>query len=178
VALVLIAVPALAQEESSLLEQTAVSAETFGAETSEADAETWAGRVKRASFTSRIIDREPLDSITRLSNEHFGIVFFTDLQGLDGHTVSHVWQWEGAEMARVPFVVSGPRWRVYSTKRLDPSWTGEWTVRVEDESGRVLHAESFSYVPVAEEADAGEVIPSLEERAAVTEELPASIAGE
>ena len=81
-------------------------------------------------------------------------------------------------MARVPFVVYGPRWRVYSTKTLEPSWTGEWTVRVEDESGRVLHTESFSYVPVAAKAGTGEATPSLKEPAAVTEEVPASIAEE
>jgi hypothetical protein len=184
-ALVLLAVPALAQEESVPLEETAASAETSSAEPGEADVETSAGRVTRASFTSEIIGREPQDSITSLSNEHFEIVFFTELHDLDGYTVSHVWEREGAEMARVPFVVDGPRWRAYSTKKLEPSWTGEWTVRVEDESGRVLHTESFSYIPVAAEAGVGEAIPSseeppavTEEPPAVTEELPASITGE
>ncbi len=184
-ALVLVAVPALAQEESQPLEETAVPAEAPSAETDEAGAETPAGRVARAGFTSEIIDREPQDSITTLSNEHLGIAFFTELRDLDGYTVSHVWEREGAEMARVAFVVNGPRWRVYSTKKLEPSWTGEWTVRVEDESGRVLHTESFSYVPAAAEAHAEETIPSAEEAPAVTEEapavteeLPASIADE
>lgn len=176
VALVLVAVPALAQEENSPPEQTAAPAEAPSAEKAEAGAETWAGRVTRASFTSGIIHREPQDSITSLSNEHSGIVFFTELSDLDGHTVSHVWQREGAEMARVPFVVSGPRWRVYSTKELEPGWTGKWTVRVEDESGRVLHTQSFSYVPVAAEAGNGEAIQASEAPDAVTEEIPASIA--
>ena len=151
-ALVLVAVPALAQEESPRLEQTAAPAETPSAERGATVEETRSGRVTRASFTSEIVDREPQDLITSLSNEHSGIVFFTELRDLDGHTVSHVWRREGAEMARVPFVVNGPRWRVYSTKELEPSWTGEWTVLVEDESGRVLHTESFSYLPVAEKA--------------------------
>jgi hypothetical protein len=177
-ALVLVAVPALAQEESAPLEETAAPAETTSAETGEAGAEISAGRVTRASFTSEIIHREPQDSITSLSNEHFGIVFFTELNDLDGHTVSHVWERDGAEMARVPFVVNGPRWRVYSTKKLEPSWTGEWTVRVEDESGRVLHTESFSYTPVAAGAGPEEAIPSSEEPPAPTEELPASTIGE
>ena len=174
-ALMLVAVPALAQEESLPLKEMGAPAETPSAEPGEAGAETSAGRVTRASFTSGIIDREPQDSITSLSNEHFGIVFFTELSDLDGQTISHVWGREGAEMARVPFVVNGPRWRVYSTKKLEPSWTGEWTVRVEDESGQVLHTESFSYIPVAAEAGAGEAIPSSEEPLAGTEGLPASI---
>ena len=175
-ALVLIAVPALAKEEKTTLEQTEAPAETASAD--DAEAEAWAGRVTRASFTSEIIDREPQDSITSLSDEHSGIVFFTELSDLDGHTVSHVWQWEGIEIARVPFVVSGPRWRVHSTKKLEPGWTGEWTVRVEDENGRILHTESFSYVPVAGKATPGEATPASEAPDAVTEEMPASIAGE
>ena len=177
-ALVLIAVPALAQEESVPLEETAAPAEAPSAEPGEAGAEISAGRVTRAGFTSEIIDREPQDSITSLSNEHLGIVFFTELRDLDGYTVSHVWEREGAEMARVPFFVNGPRWRVHSTKNLQPGWTGEWTVRVEDESGRVLRTESFSYIPVAAEVGTGEAIPSPEEPPAAGEELPASIAVE
>jgi len=174
----LLGVPALAQEESVALEETAALVETPSAEPGEAGAESSTGRVTRASFTSEIIDREPQDSITRLSNEHFGIVFFTELRDLDGQTVSHVWGREGAEMARVLFVVNGPRWRVYSTKKLEPSWTGEWTVRVEDESGRVLHTESFSYTPVAAGAGAEAATLPSEEPPAVTEELPASITEE
>lgn len=177
-ALVLFAVPALAQEESLPPEQTAASADTPNAESDGAYAEAPAGRVARASFTSGITDREPQDALTSLSNEHSGIVFFTELRDLDGHTVSHVWQREGAEMARVPFFVEGPRWRVYSTKKLEPAWTGEWTVRVEDEDGRVLRTESFSYVPIAAAAGEEKATPSSEEPAVVGEELPASIPSE
>lgn len=177
-ALVLVALPALATEESQPLEETAATAETPGAQSSEMAAEAPAGRVTRASFTSEVVDREPQDSITSLSNDQSGIAFFTELRGLEGHTVSHVWQREGAEVARVPFVVNGPRWRVHSTKKLDPSWTGKWTVSVEDESGRVLRTESFSYVPAAAETGAEETTPASEEPAAASEELPASISDE
>jgi hypothetical protein len=177
-ALVLLAIPTLAQEENSTLEQTAAPAKTPDAEGNAADAETWPGSVARASFTSEIIDREPRDSITTLTNEHFAIVFFTELRDLDGHTVSHVWQREGTEMARVPFIVNGPRWRVYSTKKLESSWTGEWTVRVEDESGRLLRTESFSYVPATAKAGAAEATSASEAPPAVTEAIPASISRE
>ena len=123
-AVVLIAVPALAQEEDVALEKAAPTEETPSAEAAKADTEAPAGRVARAGFTSEIIDREPQDSITTLSNESLEIVFFTELSGLDGQKVSHVWEREGTEMARVAFAVNGPRWRVYSTKKLEPSWTG------------------------------------------------------
>jgi hypothetical protein len=168
----------LAQEEPVPLAETVAPAETSDTESGEAGTEISTGRVTRASFTSEIVEREPQDSIKSLSTEHSGVAFFTELRDLDGHTVSHVWNWEGSEMARVPFVVNGRRWRVYSTKKLKPSWTGKWTVSVEDESGRVLQTESFSYVPVASEASAGGAIPASKESSTVTQELPASIGDE
>ena len=77
------------------------------------------------------------------------IIFFTELHAAQGQTVFHVWEREGTEMARVAFDVRGPRWRVYSTKNLEPSWLGQWTVRVEDADGRELHSDGFSYVSTA-----------------------------
>lgn len=88
--------------------------------------------------------------MNRLSNENNRIIFFTDLRDLSGRSVSHVWERDGVVMARVPFSVKGPRWRVYSTKNLEPSWVGEWTVKVVDDQGNELESKSFSYVSVAQ----------------------------
>lgn len=110
------------------------------------------GEVARAAFTTLVAGREPQDDIESLSNEHNRIIFFTDLRGLSGQSVTHVWERDGAVMARVPFAVSGDRWRVYSTKNLEPSWTGEWTVKVVDANGKVLHSQSFSYVSMSADA--------------------------
>ena len=107
------------------------------------------GRVARASFTSEVVAREPQDSIESLGNENTSISFFTELHGTQGQTVFHVWDREGTEMARVAFDVGGSRWRVYSTKNLEPSWLGQWSVRVEDADGRELHRAGFSYVSTA-----------------------------
>ena len=95
-----------------------------------------------------------------------------------GRTVYHVWEREGTELARVAFVVHGPRWRVYSTKNLEPSWTGEWTVRVEDESGRVILSKGLSYVPAGVHADTQEASAEADQRAAGIAAPPASRAGE
>jgi hypothetical protein len=39
---------------------------------------------------------------------------------------------------------------VHSSKNLEPSWVGEWTVKVMDESGEMLHSQSFSYDSTAD----------------------------
>jgi hypothetical protein len=107
------------------------------------------GHVARAIFTTGVAEREPMDDVKRLSNETTEILFFTELRDLQGQDVTHTWEREGNVMAKVPFTVGAPRWRVYSSKTLDPSLTGEWSVKVVDAAGQVIHAEFFEYVTAA-----------------------------
>jgi hypothetical protein len=127
------------------------------------------GRVARASFTTAVVAREPQDTITSLSNENMQIIFFSELHGAQDQTVFHVWERDGTEMARVSFDVGGSRWRVYSTKNLEPSWLGEWTVRVEDADGRELDRGSFSYVSAASVTAGNETSPPVPELPPVLE---------
>ncbi|MEJ2215389.1 MAG: DUF2914 domain-containing protein [Gemmatimonadota bacterium] len=55
-----------------------------------------------------------------------------------------VWMHGDQEMAKVPLTVKGPRWRTWSSKKIMPDWTGDWTVRIEDASGNVLKSVSFT----------------------------------
>jgi hypothetical protein len=103
------------------------------------------GKVSRSAFTSQIADREPVDQITALDNDATRIIFFSELMGLEGQTVVHRWEHNGEVLAEVPFEVRGPRWRVYSRKSLDPTWLGEWAVRVIDGAGNELSFDSFTY---------------------------------
>jgi hypothetical protein len=171
--LALAALPALAEVEGAAeveSEAPAVDGDATAGDaaeaTPEASPEPLTGRVLRASFTTQVVDREPQDSVTSLTSDQWRIFFFTEFIDLEGHTLTHLWEREGIEMARVPFVVGGPRWRVYSTKNLGPSWLGEWKVSVLDENDRVLHSENFSYVSAPAQ-------PILEEGPAVAEEAAA-----
>ena len=103
------------------------------------------GKVARSAFTSEIADREPVDQITALENDVTSIYFFSELIGLEGQTVVHRWEHNGEMLAEVPFEVGGPRWRVYSSKKLDPLWLGEWSVRVVDGAGNELSLDRFTY---------------------------------
>ena len=51
----------------------------------------------------------------------------------------------GENRAEVRFEVGGPRWRVWSSKELEPEWIGDWTVEVVREDGEVIAAETFTY---------------------------------
>jgi hypothetical protein len=104
------------------------------------------GTVTRAQFTSAVVDREPTDAVEQVSNDQHRIYFFTELQGFQGQDLVHRWEHAGEVKAEVPFGVAGPRWRVYSSKSLDPSWLGTWTVSVVDAEGNVAASESFEYV--------------------------------
>lgn len=101
--------------------------------------------VARASFTTEIVAREPVDQVVTLPNSYSEVYYFTDLRNLEGRTITHQWEFEGQVISKVNFEVAGPRWRVHSKKTLDPSMTGKWTVMVLDESGWPLHASMFQY---------------------------------
>lgn len=107
--------------------------------------------VARAVFTSAVKAHEPVDAITRLTNDHGRLYFFTELDGLAGHTITHRWIYQGKVMAEIDFKVKSDRWRVWSSKHLLPEWTGEWQVDIVEQDGTVLDTSTFEYVPVATE---------------------------
>jgi RND family efflux transporter MFP subunit len=104
------------------------------------------GRVVRATFTSGVTKREPVDSVETFPNDRDRVLFFTELHGMQGQTVTHRWEFNGRVVAEVPFEVRGWRWRVYSSKGLLPGQLGEWRVSVVDPAGRPLLTDTFRYV--------------------------------
>ncbi|MDH5472891.1 MAG: DUF2914 domain-containing protein [Gammaproteobacteria bacterium] len=117
--------------------------------------------VARSVFTTGIDNREPVDQIGQLTNDNAVIYFFTEIRGMEGHTITHRWLKEGEVQAEVAFNVGANRWRVWSSKNLDASWIGNWQVMVVDEGGNTLAQESFAYIP-AEESSAEQSTSSEE----------------
>ena len=110
------------------------------------------GSVGRATFTTGISEREPMDSVTQLTNDHVIVYFFSELNDMAGKTVLHRWEYNGQVMAEVPLAVGGPRWRTYSSKNLEPMWLGEWAVSVVDDKGNVLAKRQLSFTQPKEPA--------------------------
>lgn len=92
--------------------------------------------ITRWAFTSAIRDREPVDRLTTAPEHEMDVYFFTELTGMEGTAVQHVWLRDGVEVFRLAFDVRGQRWRVYSSKQVVPG--AVWSVRVEDDRGNVL----------------------------------------
>jgi len=103
------------------------------------------GTVARAQFTSAIQDREPVDEVSNLLNDMNRIYFFSEIKDAADQKVTHRWEHNGKVMSETSFDIGGNRWRVFSSKNLDPSWTGEWKVSVVDEAGSTLGASTFTY---------------------------------
>ena len=103
-------------------------------------------RVSRAIFTTAIEEREPVDQVLILSNQHNTIYFFSDLQKLENQKIIHRWEYEGKVVSSKIFKVGGPRWRVYSKQKLPTNKTGTWRVVITTEQGLPLKATIFKYV--------------------------------
>ena len=103
------------------------------------------GEVARHVFTTEVIEREPVDELREIDGSTERVAYFTELLDFEGQTIIHRWEHDGQVMGEVAFDVEGPRWRVHSTKRLDPAWTGAWTVKVVNLDGVVLSEEQIDF---------------------------------
>jgi hypothetical protein len=101
--------------------------------------------IKRAVFTFGIEEREPIDDVDSVSTDSTHVFFFTEIVGQTGTTITHRWIYDGETMAEVPFQIGGPRWRVYSSKKFIPEWTGSWKVAVVDPDGIVMSEKTLVY---------------------------------
>ncbi len=115
-----------------------------------------AENVVRASVTTSVVDREPVNSLDTITNDQELIFFFTEIADLAGGTITHRWEYNDEIMAEVPLEIGGSRWRTHSSKRLFKGWIGEWKVSVVDDSGQVLRSVSFNYVPAGTPASIDE----------------------
>lgn len=135
----LMAAPAFANDDANAADQI----QAISPATTEPSTNT--GTIARSALTTGVEDREPVDSINRLTAENEKIYYFTELKDMEGQQVAHRWEYMGQVMAEVPFNVGGARWRIYSSKKLDSDWQGEWKVSVVDANGGTLGVNTFTY---------------------------------
>jgi len=119
----------------SVEESVGVEADALVAESS---------RVALAQFTTAIEEREPVDQVSFIGTDVNKIYFYSDLREMTGTVVTHKWIYGGNVMAEVDFAVKGPRWRVWSSKALEPKYVGDWTVEVVTSDGEVLASETLT----------------------------------
>jgi hypothetical protein len=101
--------------------------------------------VTRLVVATGVQDREPVGAAEQFSTDVGTLYCFMSVEGhFAGAQLYQVWMHGDQEMARVPLTVKGPRWRTWSTKTILPSWTGAWSVKVEDAQGTVLKSVDFT----------------------------------
>ncbi len=105
----------------------------------------YAVEIDEADITTAISARQPVDSINSLDGVPDKLYCYTRVSGaVDDTWITHVWYWQGREMARVSLPVRSDNWRTWSSKRLEPQWRGNWRVEVLDAAGNHLLVVPFS----------------------------------
>ena len=112
--------------------------------------------VRRAVFTTNVVDREPVDELKSIPGDAGQFCFFSEIVNLTGESITHRWIHGGETVAEVTFNIGGPRWRVYSSKTLPPDLTGPWTVEIVDGDGHTLQRATLAHDDRPQEPAASE----------------------
>jgi len=65
---------------------------------------------------------------------------------MDTTVLHHVWYHNGEQMADVELPVRSPAWRTWSSKKILPTWTGDWEVKIVDADGNEMKSLPFKIV--------------------------------
>ncbi|AOT09983.1 DUF2914 domain-containing protein [Pseudoalteromonas luteoviolacea] len=137
--------PSIAAEETEQSSQKQFAADAQVASVA-LNAKVDTSHISRAVLTTGIEDREPINVLKHLVEPNRfqeKLYFFTEIKGLQGEVVQHLWFHQDQLMADITLPVSTPRYRTYSSKNIMPSQTGEWRVEVITQGGQLLAQKSF-----------------------------------
>lgn len=102
----------------------------------------------RAQLTSAIESREPTDTlpttVSMAGEDLIQVYFFTQLEGLKGHTVFYNWYLDGKRLAQVPVRAHLDRMRASSSKNINRSMLGQWRVEAVTGDGQKLGYGEFT----------------------------------
>jgi hypothetical protein len=101
--------------------------------------------VAEAVITSNVVDRVPTDTLTMVAADAGQVYCWTRITGATGEVeIAHVWYRGDEEVARTPLRVASADWRTWSSKKFEPSWTGDWRVEIVAPDGTVLKTVAFT----------------------------------
>lgn len=101
--------------------------------------------ISRIAIATDIVNREPLGVSEIFSANINKLYCFTEVRTDKFPTkVVHIWLYDNNIIAEVPLEINGHKWRTYSSKRILPSWEGEWKVEVYAEDGKLIGSKSFT----------------------------------
>lgn len=103
-----------------------------------------ANNVAAAQFTTRVVNREPVDNIKRLESEYKRVYFFVDIRDCVGCKIEHQWWHKGKMVSSVKGKSKYDRFRWWSSKTLTQYFLGDWTVKVLI-NDRIRYSKTFRY---------------------------------
>jgi hypothetical protein len=133
---------------SSLLTTTTGAVEAVRTESVEEYVEEQqpaSGSVTTKTFTTAIVDGKPADDLRAFENTVDTIYFYTVLEGLKGQAVTHRWKYAGHVISNADISVTDDPFSTWSSNKIEPNWTGFWTVEVLDKNSEVIGFGTFQY---------------------------------
>ena len=104
----------------------------------------------RALLTFKINNNEPLGEISlpmKLSKKKpTSVYYFVELNAMKGRTVYHEWLLDGELISRKKVNISDDTWRTSSRQLFVYSVRTHWTVRLVDDTGRLLNEMHFNVI--------------------------------
>lgn len=88
---------------------------------------------------------------------------WSKIQNGEGTTIRHKYYHKDAEKTVIELDIGSPLWRTYSSKRILPSWTGQWRVEIIDAENNVLRTLSFTIGETPKEGIESEDLSAAEE---------------
>jgi hypothetical protein len=104
-------------------------------------------KVSEMTVTTRILRRNPVDSVRRISAASAKTLYcFTRVAAPDDEerSISHVWYRNGEVMGEYELPVHGSRWRTYSKMVIEKGMRGAWRVDALDDEGNLLKSVLFT----------------------------------
>lgn len=102
-------------------------------------------QIQDAVVCRDIVDRTPVGAGSVFNREVGKLYCYCRVVGVETESyIYHNWYYNGALKASVKLSVRSDNWRTYSSKTINPEWTGEWMVEILSESGTPLGNIVFS----------------------------------
>lgn len=109
--------------------------------------------ISRAVLTTEVMNREPVNVLKdSVEQSAFSdkLYFFTEVRGLQGQTIRHLWFHQDQLMAEIDLAISAYRHRTYSSKNIMPSQSGQWRIEVITADDRLLAQKTFRIIATAQ----------------------------
>jgi hypothetical protein len=107
----------------------------------------WAAslQVEDVAIGTGVYNRAPMGISSSFDSSVGKLYAFTRIVGAEGDTrVYHKWYHGDVLVADVPLTVRSGDWRTWSTKNVQPDWTGDWRLVIVSENGSILETIKFA----------------------------------